>query len=491
MPALPPGTYATAPVIPARTQRVRNTGVAFLTLLASRAPASPVQCFSLDDFTAAVGDRQTYSTGYDWADTFFHEGGQVLWVMPAVGPAVATAFLDLAGTTGTTLRVNAKDRGDYANGATGGLSVQVAAGSTGGLYTLIVFWNGVEVERATDLLDDQAAVAWSAGSSYVTITKQAGTGDPVVLARTSLAGGSTDRTNVTDTQWQAALDALPTDLGPGQVAAPDWATDTGRTALLAHAAARNRFALCDPAAGASKATLLTTAAAVRGTVNGSDGALVAPWVTIPGLAAGSSGRKAPASALAAAKMAETDASESPNQAAAGRWGVARFATGVETSFSRDTVNAINDAGDLNAAGVNLMIVKDDEVKVFGNRTLVDPAGPERGNLQVSNMRYRMWTIDRVKTIGSRHEFERINRAVLDALEVEVSAMLLADYIEGDLFGDLTNDVPATAYRVDTLTVNTPQTMQAGQMNVKVNARPSKGAELVNFTINLLPLTAAV
>jgi hypothetical protein len=61
-----------------------------------------------------------------------------------------------------------------------------------------------------------------------------------------LSGGTDDRANITQTQVDAALANLFLDLGPGQVASPNWQTSTAHLSLLSHAANYGRFALCDP-----------------------------------------------------------------------------------------------------------------------------------------------------------------------------------------------------------------------------------------------------
>jgi hypothetical protein len=52
------------------------------------------------------------------------------------------------------------------------------------------------------------------------LTLGASANNPAVVAAGALAGGADDRANITDTQRQAALDAITPDLGPGQVAMP-------------------------------------------------------------------------------------------------------------------------------------------------------------------------------------------------------------------------------------------------------------------------------
>jgi hypothetical protein len=193
-----------------------------------------------------------------------------------------------------------------------------------------------------------------------------------------------------------------------------------------------------------------------------------------------------------ARAAVTDATDSANQAPAGRWGQARYATGVTQTFSRVPVAGVIDAEDLNNAGVNLVIVKSGAVRVYGNRTLVDPAGNEANWIQLSNARYRMSIKARGQELGEPYVFGRITPAEIAEFRKDLIGMLLRDYRDGDLYGDPGDDRPETAFNVVTDDpVNTPVTAQAGQLNAAINVRPTRGGEMVSISITATALTEPV
>jgi hypothetical protein len=212
---------------------------------------------------------------------------------------------------------------------------------------------------------------------------------------------------------------------------------------------------------------------------------------VPGLSAGGADRAVPGSAVFCGRAAVVDAAESVNQAPAGSFGVAPYATGVRASFSRDTVAGVNDAGDLNAAGANLIIAEQGQVMIFGNRSLVNPTGPEANWLQASNARYRMSLVARAREAARPYLFRKITRTSIEGFHSALEGMLLADYANQDLFGDLDDDRPETAFNVDTATVNTAESVQSGQLKAALVVRPTRGAEQVSITITAVALTQPV
>jgi hypothetical protein len=135
---LPPGVYVTASTSNPPRSSPTDTGVAFLLAVTSRAPALPTALTDLGDYNANLNGRQTYSTGYDWCDEAFHEGASRIIVSSVYGPAAAKASINIPGTSGTGIVLTAADLGDYANGAAGGLTAEVANGPTGSSTRVII-----------------------------------------------------------------------------------------------------------------------------------------------------------------------------------------------------------------------------------------------------------------------------------------------------------------------------------------------------------------
>lgn len=506
MPA-PTVTVATATSPPPRAS-LTDTGVAGIVGISATGPAGTTavprlvttadRLLSQSDWVSRYGagslalGRLATSVDYDVVEEFFRDGGASLYYARVVGPSPVKATLNLAGT-GTSLVVTANEYGDVANTK----KIQVINGPIGGAGTRVV---KLLENDGTTLIDQTAEIATQAGFAGivlgassnvpVTITLGGGTGLPTVVAATVLAGGTDDRSNITQTQVDVALANLAADLGPMNVAAPNWQTSACGLSLLAHGKAYNRFAACDTVNGASKATLLSHASALQGGVNASYGMLLAPWVQIPALATGGTARSIPASALQLAKFAQTDASDSPNQSAAGAWGTSNYATGVTSTFAR-TPQGTSDADNLSDAGVNLVVFKDGAVKVYDNLTLVLPAGAEGNYIQVPTVRYRMWKVAQFTQLANAEQFSKINRNTLAAWKTSMEGLLLVDFINGDLFPDDADPQASSAFNVDVVTPNTTTTMNSGQMNASVAVRPVKGARLINLTISTVAMTQPV
>lgn len=506
MPA-PTVTVATATSPPPRAS-LTDTGVALVAQITRTGPVGTAAlprlvqaadaCLSQNDWVSKFGGgsqvngRLSFSSDYDWVEEFFRDGGARLYPARVVGPSPVFASLNLAGT-GTTLVVTANEYGDLANTK----KIQVINGPIGGAGTRVI---KLLENDGTTLVDQTAEIGTQAGFAGivlgassnvpVTITLGGGSGLPTVAAATVLAGGTDDHANITQTQVDVALANLAADLGPGNVAAPNWQTSACGLSLLSHAKTYSRFAVCDTVNGASKSTLLSHASALQGGVNASYGMLLAPHIQIPALSTGGTVRTVPPSALQCAKFAETDASDSPNQSAAGRWGTSRYATGVTATFARIPAGT-SDADNLSDAGVNLVVFKDGAVKVFDNLTLVTATGAEANYIQVPTVRYRMWKVAQFLEDASDQQFAKINRNTLAAWKTQAEGHLLVDFANGDLFPDDDDPRPATAFNVDVATPNTPTTMNAGQMNMAVAVRPVKGGRLITITISTVAMTQPV
>lgn len=475
-----------------------DTGVTFLVGQSTQGPARLLtandKIVSLNDWIARYGGgstanaRLSYSVDYDWIETYFREGGNQLYYGRVVGPAAAFASINLAGT-GTSLVVTADEYGSYFN------QFKIAVTTVGsGRNVQLLQSDGTTVIDQTGEIDTQAGFAnlklGAAAHVPVTITLGGGSGLPTNMAATSLGNsvsGTDDHTNITQTQVNTALSNLFIDLGPGQVAAPNWQTSTNHLALLSHAASYNRFALCDPVDTTTLSTLTTNAAALKGTTNGSYGSLYHPWVQVPSLTTSGTSRSVPPSSLVAGKIAQNDVTDTPSQSPAGRWGTADFATNVNTTWSRVPAGSSN-ADTLADAGVNLIILRNSAVTIYDIWTL---AATDDEFQQVGVSRWRMQTVAQIRSQADLEIFARINKSTLTAWKSAADGILGLQYLNGQLFGDLDDDRPETAFNTDVDTPNTSTTINAGQMNMNVAARPVKGGRILTISITAVPITGAV
>lgn len=427
-----------------------------------RGPTTPQKLGSIVDLETVYGVRQPDRWAYDAADLFFEEGGRELWVARAVGLAPAAATLNVPDSTpATTFVATAASVGAWANAAT--LQVTQPSGTT---YTLIVTDPDGTVETSPAFADKQSGIDWAAQSNVLRLTSGAGSGIPAVMAATPLAGGTDDRVNIADAQYQTALNGFSRDLGPGQVSFPGRTTQNAHTALLTHADQNNRRAVLDLPDTATKATLKTLTAVQRPTLPSRKAAAFGPWVTIPSLAAGLP-RVAPASALVAGVVARNDlAGVTPGQPSAGdEYGVSAYATGVTQQFPVEA-----DRADLNDAGVNLIRVINGGVELYGYRTLTDPT-LDPNWVEFSGSRVVMAIQADAEAIESTHVFRLLDGKghEISAFHADLVALCERYYQDGALYGDTSAD----AYRVDTGPgVNPPENLAqrilSGQLEVKTS-----------------------
>lgn len=467
-----------------------DTGQAFAAGVTQRGRTdAPQALYSLQDFITYFGARLASSVLYDWVDTFFGEGGTVLSVSRVFGAGAATATLNLMDSgAGVSLVVKAgqngqQDPGIWANGATGGLTVAVVALGSG--FQIQVFLNAVLVESSPQCATQADAINWSQKSKYVLITLGATALVPAPVAATNLASG-TDGSATVDADWQTALDRIPGMLGPGQVSAPGRTSSAGQLQVLAHAQAKNRFALLDGTDTATDATLETQAAALYGAPNLGRryGKLFAPWDVIPGLSQNAT-RTVPPSARAAAQYSRSDALGNPNQDAAGRYGRAQYVIDLSQPNWTDTQREA-----LNNAGVTVSRRKfGGRIVTYGLRTLADQLSDADWSF-AGNVRCIMAYVAQAKVIGDEHWGDNIDGQgrELGAFKGDLTAPALDLHTAGALWGNS----PAEAFSIDVGPgTNPPDQIALGIMKANVKLRPSGAAEQIKIQIIRTPLTQSV
>lgn len=483
--AFRPGKIITLKQAPPNRSAPSDSGVGFMIGLTEKGPVNrPQLLHNMTEWATYFGNRTALGAQtYDGAETFFREGGNQLYVMRVVGPAPVTASLILKDTAAA----NAVTLFAENPGAWGLLlKIQVIAGVIASSSKIQV-WDTtgtILLDQSPDLLTHQDAVNWSTVSNYVTIT-DLGTGLPQlgVLAQTALTGAATgDEANAVDAQYLNALNFIDTSYGPGQVWIPGRTTDVAHTQLIAHAVANNRVALLDIADSATASALVTSANTATATGNGKYGSSFGPWLTIPGLTPNTVRTIAPSS-FVAALMARNDSANSPAVPAAGNNGQAQFVLGVTqiyTDANRDL---------LNTAGVNVIRAMLGGVRLYGYRTLTDPVA-DPYNVQLSQARLLMEIVAQTGNVMENHLFRLMDGkgAEFSALAGDLNALLQPYFNDGSLYGD----TPAEAYSIDTSTnVNTPSTIQNGELHAQIGLRMSPFAELVYVDIIKIPVTQSL
>jgi hypothetical protein len=330
---------------------------------------------------------------------------------------------------------------------------------------------------------DSAEVFFREGGSQLYVSRtnpgvmaaEAEAGDEPPPKKGSRAGGDTVEPTVVDPTVQAALDALVKALGPGQVWIADAtlaANAANQAALLAHAAAKNRVALCSCADGTATA-IAAAGTALQSDTNARYGALFAPSAIVPGVTPGTT-RTVPYPAVQAGMLARNDNVYTPNQPAAGVLGMSVYCLDVAAHFTDAEYNTMNEAsvtcGRLLYGGV----------RTYGNRSCVAAATAPDWSM-FGWPRLNMAIIARADAVGEAFIFKCLDGRghMLGDFAGALSAML-AGYWEADaLYGDS----PQEAFDVNVgPSVNTPTTIANGELHAVLSVRMSPSPEWVVIEI---------
>lgn len=464
-----PGVDVTLLDIPGSVSLPTDTGTAFVAGLSDRGPVLPTLIQSLSDFVTVFGDRQTYSVLYDWMDLFFREGGNQCYVSRVVGPAATVGTHNLL-DAGAAISLVASAIGPGAWSAN--YKVAVVAGSVAGTFVIqVTDANNVVLEDSGNLVDQNSAIVWARSSKYIRLALGPSALIPAVAAATALSAGNDDRLNITDAQWQTALDVMTSDLGPGQVCEPGRTTTTAYNQLIGHANTHNRVAILDLPDSPTIATLESGI----GALDARFAAAFAPWIVIPGLVQ-STTRTVPPSALIAGLIGKNDNALGTNQPSAGNAGVSSYAIGVSQPAWSDT-----DRAALNIAGVNVIRNWPSGVRVYGWRSLANPT-TDQNWIDFGNARLFMDISAELAQVGENFTFEDIdgqNGQTINAFHDALAGTLMAHWNNRELFGD----TPDLAFDVDTgASVNTLATIANLELHAICYVKMAPFAEYVAIQV---------
>jgi phage tail sheath protein FI len=485
-----PGTRVLVQDTPPPRSSPADTGVMLIAGLTEKgplAPASESPIQSLSDFIRVYGSRVSYGMVYDAAEAYFGEGGGSMYVSRVVGTTPVAAFraFNDAGAV-SSLIISANSPGAWGNS----LRVAILAGDAGGNFKIqVTHATDTSVsETSPDLADQAAALDWLQYSSYITATLGAGANDPAVIAAQALTGGTDDQGTVADPSWQAALDRLPSALGPGQVIAPGRTTDAAHAQLLQHAADKNRVALLDAPDTNTKATLIQSA--VNSRLNGRYGSLWAPWYKMAGITPGTT-RTVPPSVIMAGIIARNDGlGLSPNSPSAGdERGLSRIASGLSHPTVSEVGWTASDRNDLTLAGVNVIRNIRGGIEAYGYRSLADPVG-DRSWVNFGNVRLRMAIVAQANAILENYLFDEIDgrNFLMNDLKGALTGMLVDFYNLGSLYGE----TPDKAFYVDVGNqINTPTTIANRELHAVITLRMSEFAEYVELVLVKRAITQGV
>ena len=464
----------------------------FVVGLAGQGPDTPTPVSSLRHYEALYGDRDGGPTMWDAADVFFRLAPRApLVVKRRLGAAKAKASVTLQDATPVnTLKLEALYHGDYANGASGGLKVSVAAGTSGGGTKKVTLkLDGVVVEVFDNLATGAAIVDALAGSAYARAVDLGPDTLPADVADVNFTGGAEDRAAVTDATLPADLATIGRELGIGQVYAPGLATNDAHEALIDHGFATNRHVILDgPVFGTDVPTTIAAAKALIAQVRarlGSHRAQVGSGrVQFSGPLPGTT-RWVAASAVIAGRLAQSDETHHPIWASAGEVngrivddrGRDVGALDVEVPLTPEQWT------ELYEAGINPIRKDRLGVLVYGARTVSSDARWR----WVPDVRTAMWLQARLERLGGQFvggepttiaKVRRLRTAALGEMDVDADA---------GAFWSPTGERGDAVFDFD-VAVNTAETIAAGQLFGEASYTPSATTEQVVLGITAQPIT---
>lgn len=479
-----PGVTVTISSSPPPSAPTDDTGTAFIAGLSERGiaagPLGPGDAFtSLGDWITANGALQSYN-GPDYAavEGAFADGASRVFWSRKVGPAAVLAHASVPASS-SQFTAYAKSFGSWANSLTVGVASNVVTVKLG----------GVIVEVSPVLADLNALVVWaSTVSAYLSsVTLLVSNTTLTNSADVSLTLGADDRTNITDTQIQTALDRFVGVLGPGQVTLPGDGRIQAYTMIAAHCAKYNRWGYGDAPDTAVYTDVTTLAASVQalGLESARHLQLLDPWLTFPGINGGAN-RTVPPSASMLGLAARCDSLGNPNRAIAGPRFASRYA--LDAKYHRTDAERTAYA----AAGITPFVVLQGQVMPYDDVMPVNQITFPQW-VGAAGGRMVMRIISDAVNIGQSHLFDEVDGQNFDfvAFGGDLEGMLLGWYGLGSLFGD----TPADAFRVDVgSNVNTPGpngTIAKRQLNSALSLVLSPNARAVNINITNTPLGLSV
>jgi hypothetical protein len=430
--------------------------------------------------------------------TYFEEGGERAVIYRVAATNASTSTLTLSDGTENTLQVDAANPGAWANGATGGLSVEVTDGNNADTFKILLYLNDVLQYTTRDLSSpaDAVSVLNTSPVNHLIVVTDLGSGqsppsnNPEVVSATNLTGGD-DGDPLVDNDFIDALDMFTIDFGVGAVALPGRTGEDIWDALIAHSAANNRIALL---AFPEDATVSTITANTTGGVGpyysneyAEYAAFYHPWIKVPDPATEGLTITTSPEAYAAAARAKAITQTGPWRAGAGLISEAQFVTG--------TVSAIDQAtGDLlDEKRINAIRKIGGGYRVYGARSV---------DSDEDNWRYITFR-DTVNYIVSQAE-ERLEDFIFQAIDargslfsrIEAALVGLLDPIRiaGGLFEAFDDDGalvdPGYSVEVSDL-LNPVSALAQGKIAAKVGIRISSIGDTIVVTITKSNLTTSV
>lgn len=460
------------------------TATFFVVGQTQRGPAlTPKLVTSIADYESIFGDYVSYGAVHQQVQTFFEEGGAQVYVSRVVGASATAgtrAFVDTNGDPSITL--NAVGAGDWSTT----LKASVESAGTG--FAVKFFLNDELVYSTGEVATATAAVnrinSSSVATRYATAVNEENLA-PVLTAAGAFSAGNDNRSTIVPTTYTDGLACFGTDLGPGAVAIPGQNGSAVWTALLTHAAARNRVALMAFSQNATSADAAAEASALSAESHAEYGSMFYPWVTMVN-EAGTVLTISP-EGFAAAKRSAVHNSIGPWQPYAGKISESSFITGTNVAVDK----TMGDYLDENR--VNALRIISGKVRVYGARSISNDEDNYRFNTHREMLNY---VVARSLVVLEDLVFSPIDgrSALFSKVEARLIAMLEPIRIAGGLFEafDSTGKRIDNGYSVQVNDAINPLSQLAGGLvRAKVGIRVSSVGDQIQVDVTKSNLTASV
>lgn len=452
---------------PVTAEAILDPSQGFMVGVTERGRVGMVQSFS--EFQKKYGNRTAATKDlYDAVRGFYEESnGATLYISPVHGPGAVEAEADLS----TFLHVTARGPGIWGNDVVvKTLTPQSLTEQAMGGVVYSVEVDGVEVERSPAYAGLEDAIDWSERRSNTVIFEpHTGTGsttDPTPGQTATLAGGADDP-DWTDVELAAALEQFRYELGPGQVSVPGSTADSTCVAVAAHTVDTYRVGLWDLPDTSDPNQLAVTLGSHYDDPGIRNMLGVGPFVTYPSETPPAT-ILAPPSGVQSGIIARCDKFGDPSLSAAGVDGYSVRGLGLAQTYSD------NDREELNNLGAALFKEVYQQVRMYGYRTM---AGPSETNWRFfQESRVIMMVAHECNAVLEEYVLKTMDgrRQLLGRVNTALTGVCSRFWVANALFGETAGD----AFRIDTDSPNTLETMAAGELHANVLLKTSKLAEWV-------------
>lgn len=452
-----------------------SAATTFITGEFDQGPATAVLIKSISQLAQVFGPRSAVSAkAYDSVQTVLAIAGQQCYVARVTdNTAVAAKLVLKDAATHPTIVVSAKTPGVDGN------NLKVAVLVTGGEFQVEVISTETGVlETSPKFATQAAAIAWSAASPYVTLTASTEaehtTANPAALAAKVLSGG-VDANDLTEASVVSTLSAFPKSLGPGQLQCPGQTGAVVHNGMAIHCRENNRHACFDIADSPVAATLIGEKA-LEAVLQGF-GSFVSSTAIIPGLVPGTT-RTVPGSAVFAGLCALASQTGNNSTAPSGTDWPIPYILGFTNVFTEA------EAEQLQENGINPFVEENGVLCMQGFYTALSRT-VDAIFWQASAARERMVLIAEAEVIAGRYRRKLLGgrKSSIPKFQMELQGLIKRHWEAGALFGDSVEEAGKVNVGEP---VNTPATLQAGELNGELEVKLAEFADRIGLKIITAP-----